>query len=75
MIKARASYARFEIIFWDMLFWLMKGLQHIRDTWISFIRPIHPSARLHLVFLFCVCILGFGLGFVIGYLKVNVPGW
>lgn len=67
MIKAHGSYARCEIVFWDLLFWLMKALQRIRDIWINFSCQLNPSLRLHLLWLFCVCALGLILGFSAGY--------
>jgi len=75
MIKVRGSYARIEILFWDVLFWLMKGLQHLRDGWITFTQYIQPSLKIHIALLFCVCTIGLGVGFVIGYVKVHLLGW
>ena len=70
MIKAQGSYARCEIVFWDMLFWLMKALQGIRDIWIKISCQFNPSLRRHLFVLFCACSLGLILGFSAGYWKV-----
>ena len=75
MIKARVSNPRIEILFWDMIFRLMKGLQHIRDTWIDFVHYIRPSLKTHLALLFSVCTIGLGFGFALGALKLFVSGW
>jgi hypothetical protein len=75
MVKVRGGYARLEILFWDMLFWLMKGMQHLRDSWTSFIHVIQPSLKTHLVLFVCICALGLGAGFAIGYLQTHLSGW
>jgi hypothetical protein len=69
MIKAQSSYARCEIVFWDLLFWLMKALQRIRDIWIKMTSHLTPSLKFNLVLLFCACSLGLILGFSAGYWK------
>jgi hypothetical protein len=75
MIKVRIHSSRFEILFWVVIFWVMKILQHIRDRWVAFAYFIQPKIRLHLFFVICLSVLGLGLGFAIGYYRVNLRGW
>jgi hypothetical protein len=75
MIKVHICPPQFEILFWDVIFWVMKILQHLRDRWIAFVYFIKPKIRLHLILLICISAFGLGLGFVIGYFRVNLPGW
>lgn len=75
MIKVRVNYTRIEILFWDAIFRLMKGLQNIRDCWIDFVHYIKPSLKLHITLLFSTCTIGLGVGFVMGVIKLYFSGW
>jgi hypothetical protein len=75
MLKVRIHPPQIEILFWDLIFWLMKILQRIRDQWISFVGYIRPKIRLHLLWLICVSALGLGLGFILGFIRANLIGW
>jgi hypothetical protein len=75
MIKVHICPPRFEILFWDVIFWVMKILQRLRDRWIAFVYFIKPTIRYHLIFLMCVSAIGLLLGFAIGYFRVNLHGW
>jgi hypothetical protein len=72
MVKTQGSYARFEIIFWDMLFWVMKALQGLRDIWVKISSLLNPSLRIHLFLFFIVCSFGLILGFGLGYWKAFI---
>lgn len=74
MIKVKVSQAQVEILFWEVLFWLMKGLQYLRNSWMAFLVHIRPSIRKHLTLLILVGMLGFGMGFAIGYLRIRFSG-
>ncbi len=75
MIKVHIKPPRFEILFWDLIFWVMKILQCLRDRWFAFVYFIKPMVRFHLVLLICISAFGFGLGFAIGYFRIYLRGW
>jgi hypothetical protein len=75
MIKVRISPPRFEILFWDVIFWVMKLLQRLRDRWLELVYFIQPKIRLHIFLLILIACLGLGLGFAFGYFRASWRGW
>jgi hypothetical protein len=72
MVKAQGSYARLEILFWDLLFWAMKALQGLRDTWLRIANRISPALRYQIVMLLVVCASGLIFGFCLGFWKAII---
>lgn len=66
MIKVQGNYDRLEIFFWDLVFWAMKVLQGLRNTWIKTLNRIMPSLKVHLFWLLVVCSFGLVFGFFLG---------
>jgi hypothetical protein len=74
MLKGKVNYAQYEIIFWDFVIWLMKGLKQIQITWNSLVNSVFPAIAIHLILFLVVCSLGLGIGFLLGFMNIGLPG-